>query len=180
MKHEEKSPFKCCPSCRKTLLVLSAALLPFQLLAGCQGEVYRRMWLDSMVEELEMQPAGWQPVIPTYLHNNSQRYRARVTPPNCLSVRPSLWLCRGEVWGRCDVTTGSRAWCTVRVTPLPLNSSSLQVQSFCPNWLSQTQNSQRKGPCVTSLSCESAGPHDLWAKSEKRETHWQCMKRGKS
>lgn len=123
MKHEKKLPFKCCPSCRKTLLVLSAAPLPFQLLAGCQGEVYRRMWLDSTVEGLEMQPVGSQPVIPTYLHNNSPWYRARVTPPNCPSVRPSLWLCRGEVWGE--------TWCGHRQqSPMRCESDSPAAQLF--------------------------------------------------
>lgn len=58
MKHEEKLPFKCCPLCRKTLLILSADLLPLQLLAGCQVEVNRMMCCNSMVEGLERQPTG--------------------------------------------------------------------------------------------------------------------------
>lgn len=55
-------------------------------------------------------------------------------------------------------------------------TSSLHTQSPCPGSLSQTEASQLQWPCVSSLPCVAAGPHDLSEKAEKEQlsdSAWQ-------
>lgn len=184
IKHEEKSPFKCCALCREAFLILSGDLLPLQLRAGRQVEVNGKVHSSSMVDSLERHPQDepylchtcpTTPLRATGVVQNKSNLVTLVT-----LVSPQGFSCTDEKYERRDVT-----WPLTAEQAAPWDrllrryaSSSLHTQSFCQaHWarLSEPTGTALRHFSFTEI-CWTTWPV---RKDRKRETFLQCMTRGK-